>query len=401
VLAHSKTVSSHRLLASAVLVSTLACSGNGVTQRPGTASEPTIADQGRPHSRQWSEPGAHGAEAEVYQTWVRYLQSKAPYYSMGAWKPSPLWSASEQQRWPVYDLAGFYLPDSAAPEVLEVQRTVGGEYRIVNIFRSPNDNNMMRSRSITVTVFAQRAGKGWVLGNALPRLTRSWRREKVGQINYIMEPGYSFDSGRAQRAATFVDSLAAAFGVPRLEQLDYYLTSSVDQVYRILGLQVDTVWGPGGGVAQPRDRQLFSGTPAVGEDYRHELTHIVLLPLWTPRTSVLAPEGVATWLGGTAGMDLRTASRGLATFLTDHPEVTLDSMMARRFPAAQFYPAAGVFTLMVFERGGTDAVKGLFTAGADAPSLRAAMERLFNLPWASIADEWRRRVLAFGSGPPN
>jgi hypothetical protein len=88
-----------------------------------------------------------------------------------------------------------------------------------------------------------------------------------------MEPGYLFDRGRAERAVAFTDSVAAAFGVPHLDHLTYYLTSSEAEVYRIMGLQTDIKWAPLGGVAQPTNHQLFSGLPSIGGDYRHELAH--------------------------------------------------------------------------------------------------------------------------------
>jgi hypothetical protein len=312
--------------------------------------------------------------------------------------PSPYWLASEQQLWRVYDLAASYLPDSAVPEVLSIRPEPGfdGEYRVVTRFHSDNDNNAMRSRTVTVTVFAVRSGNEWVLANALPRLTRTWRRETAGAITYVMEPDYPFDRARAERAAAFVDSLASALDVPRLEHLTYYLTSSEDDVARILGLETPNKWGPVGGLAQPTNHQLFSGIPALGEDYRHELTHMVILPLMGS-TTYFVSEGVPTWLGGTTGMDFPTAARGLATFLRQHPNVALDSLLSGHYPVAQFYRAGGVFVKLVYDQGGTNAVKALFDCGPSLPDFRTAVEHLLGRPWTSIAADWRRLALSFAS----
>jgi len=46
----------------------------------------------------------------------------------------------------------------------------------------------MHSRTATVTVFAVPAANGWLLANALPRLTRAWRRDTVGPITYVFAP---------------------------------------------------------------------------------------------------------------------------------------------------------------------------------------------------------------------
>lgn len=362
--------------------------------RAAPAPEPTsVANVA---SRAWEDSSAVGPEAEIYRTWLRYLASKGGHYSRGAFVPSSYWLPSEQQLWRVYDLAAYYLPDSAVPEVLSIRPELGfdGEYRVVTRFQSDNDNNAMRSRTVTVTVFALRSGNGLVLANALPRLTRAWRRETTGTITYVMEPDYPFDRARAERAAAFVDSLASALDVPRLEHLMYYLASSEDDVARILGLETPNKWGPVGGLAQPTNHQLFSGIPALGENYRHELTHMVILPLMGS-TTYFVSEGVPTWLGGTTGMDFATAARGLATFLRQHPNVALDSILSGHYPVAQFYPAGAVFVKLVYDQGGTNAVKALFDCGPSLQDFRTAVEHLLGRPWASVAADWHQLVLSF------
>lgn len=356
---------------------------------------PSAGDQGL---RLWSNPGATGPEAEIYRTWLEYLQSKHGNYYLGASQPSPLWLTSERERWLRYDLAGGYLPDSATPHVVEIQREpgVGHEYRVVTRFESQNENNAMRSRVITMTAFAVRTNEGWRFGNALLRLTRSWRRVSVGPITYVLEPGYEFDRARADRAVTFVDSLATAFAVPQIEPLTYFLTTSVDEVYRVMGLETDKRWGPVGGAAQPVNHLLFSGIPGNGESYRHELAHIVLMPLMAS-TFYFISEGVPTWLGGTTGMDFPTAARLFAGFLQTHPGVTLDSIMIGSYSATELYPAAGVFIAMAFDHGGVDAIKALYDTGYQMEEFRKASESVFGCTWVDIAAEWRARALSFSA----
>jgi hypothetical protein len=298
----------------------------------------------------------------------------------------------------VYDLASLYLPDGATPEVLSIRRGPGplGEYRVVTAFRTPTDQNAMRAKVVRMTVFARRVGDRWLFGNALPRLTSGWRRERVGPITYVVQPGQPFDRDRATRAATFIDSLATALAVPRLDQVTYVLTSSEDELYRVLGLETDRKWGPVGGLAQPVNRLVLSGIPAQGENYRHELAHLVIMPLLLGHpTPYVVSEGVPTWLGGTTGMDFPTAARGLARFLAEHPGVTLDTLLTRPFPVAQFYPAGAVLVDLAYRDGGTEGVKALFDAGPTPAELRVALARRFRRPWPVIAGAWRAHALSF------
>jgi hypothetical protein len=45
----------------------------------------------------------------------------------------------------------------------------------------------------------------------------------------------------------------------------------------ILGAVVPERFGAAGGFAKPVNAQVFSGIPALGEEYRYELAHVVLL----------------------------------------------------------------------------------------------------------------------------
>ncbi len=351
-------------------------------------------------ARPWTDSSAQTPQRQIYRTWMRYLDSSGRRYYGAAFRPSPYWVESEQHQWRVYAFALAYLPDSAVPEVLTIEPVPdgSGEYRLVTRFTSTNENNAMRSRTATLTVFAVPSTDGWRIANALPRLTRSWRRDTIGAITYVMAPSYSFDRARGDQAAAFIDSLAAALRVPRVDHLTYYLASSVDEVSRIMGLETPNKWGPVGGLAQPTNYQLFSGIPSLGEYYRHELTHVVILPLMGT-TTYFVSEGVPTWLGGTTGMDFRAAARGLAVYLQEHPAVDLDSILTGRYPVQQFYPAGAVFVKLVYDHGGTEALKALFDCGPTVQDLRMGVERLLDRPWPSIAAEWRQLVLSFASAP--
>ena len=261
----------------------------------------------------------------AYRTWESYLVSKSGKWSRAAGAPSVYWSAAEQRRWPTYDLAGFYLRDDAVPEILAIDlvNTPGDSvFRITTAFRLNAAPPATWWTDMTVTVFVVREEGTWRLSNALLRNTHSWHRVTVGPITYVYAPEYPYNRLRAHRAVAFTDSLAAAFGVPRLAPLTYYLLRDVDEVYRVMGLESRVKFGATGGAAQPVNRQLFSGIPALGEAYRHELAHLILAPLLSADTWYFVSEGVPTWIGGTAGVDFPTAARALAATLAARPHAS-------------------------------------------------------------------------------
>lgn len=334
--------------------------------------------------------------ARAYHTWEAYLGTRRGRIASAAGTPSPFWSAAEQRRWPMYNLAEFYLLDEAVPEILAID-PVGDTFRITTAWRVTAAPPATWFTNVTLTVYAVREGNAWKLANALGPNTRTWRRTTVGPITYVYAPDYPFDRARAARAVAFTDSLARVFGVPPLVPITYYLLPDIDAVYGVLGLVSPVKFGAGGGLAQPVNRQLFSGTPTVGEAYRHELAHLIIAPLITPNSSYLASEGVPTWVGGTSGADFPTAAQALAATLVARPTLSLDSVVTRRYPNPITYASGAVLAAMLFEQGGTPAVKAWLQAGPASEDARQTLARLLQRPWHEVVRDWRVRTLRYGT----
>jgi len=148
-------------------------------------------------------------------------------------------------------------------------------------------------------------------------------------------------------------------------------------------------FGSNGGFSKPVNEQLFSGNPALGENYRHELVHVVALPLASHGTTLLASEGLATWLGGTEGVDYRGSVRTLARYLAAHPAVTLDSAMySPSTPRGVRYATGAVLCSMLADAGGVPAVERFVEdQSSDA---RPLLSQLLGRPWSVVSADWRR-----------
>lgn len=347
----------------------------------------------------WLDPTSTRPEAQVYRAWRDYFDAKGRDLRKGAGTPSSLWVADEQAKWPMYDLAGFYVPEGAVPEVASIRPLPGSEasdYEIaVNFFSAPSGGSRAkRAIALTATWRVKRQAGRWLVANVLPERTRLWHTETVGQITYYVEPGLAFDRTRALQAVGFVDSLADAFGVPHLGRLDYYVTATVDAALKAIGVEYPSHFGPGGGFAKPVNQQLFAAVPAWGENYRHELTHLVLRPLLKgPTMTVLASEGIATWYGGSSGAGLPATIGHLRDYLAKHPGITLDSVMASRgIPQLEIYASGAVLCDMLFRRGGVTDLKAFLAAGPGTEQLRAALIQMLGQPWEGIVADWRKAI---------
>lgn len=344
-----------------------------------------------------ASPPSRASELVVRHTWELYLASKRGQFARYAGEPSPLWDPTEQQQWPMYDLAGFYLADGAVPEVVSVtpvDTRADTAYQIVTWFwpKGATARDTSAKPALTMTVFARRDNDRWVLANALSYKTATWKRETRGRITFRVAPRLQFNAARASRSAAFVDSLAAALSVAPPPRLDYYVTESVDQALEILGVVLPARYGAAGGFAKPVNFQVFSGIPALGEEYRHEIAHVVLLPVIRGGgTSLLASEGVPTWFGGTAGRGYADAVRHMDSLLAARPQITLDKIVDDMSVTSEIRNAAGaVFAEMVHDAGGVDAVREYVrTPGRE---IRAVLVRLLKRPWPEVVAAWRERV---------
>jgi hypothetical protein len=279
-------------------------------------------------------------------------------------------------------------------EITPVAPGVDDRYVVRTLFASDTDASVGLRPSAVTRVFAVRSGQSWVFTNVIDDATAGWRRERVGPITYVIEPGYPFDRRRAQDAVAFVDSLATAFELPAADAFIYYVASGREPIHRIMGIDW-SVGGPGVGYASRANRMVFSGDPRAGENYRHELAHYMLQPLHARGTHPLIGEGVATWLGGAMGKDFRTLAGEYAAYLLENPDISLDTVIDSDSPDHGSRPGGAILVLLVFESGGLPAVRELLGTGRSSSDLRAAVTRLTGMEWQVFARTWRERAVRF------
>jgi hypothetical protein len=341
----------------------------------------------------WGVPWQRHVPA-IYRRWAEFLTSSTPRYTMPGGAPSPFWVEAEQRRWITFPLALSFVSPSAQPMVVEIRPAAPGTdsvFVVKTMFMAPGGAPVAQPTAL-VRVYAVRLGESWVFSNALPRLTNAWRRQRVGPFEYVIPPGYRFDPARARSAAAFADSVASAFDVPKLARVEYFLTPSPDEMYRLIGLDWLPASSDGGAFSSGPNRLLVSGDPSAGEAYRHEIAHVVLAPLASRGVHPLLWEGVATWLGGTLGMSAAQTRREYATYLRAHPEVTLDSILTQSHDRG-LRPAGAALVQILYERGGVRAVKAALTAGYSDVAFKSAVQRELGRSWSNLQMDWRQRAL--------
>jgi hypothetical protein len=239
---------------------------------------------------------------------------------------------------------------------------------------------------------------GFRLAGALPRLTRDWEQRTKGRVTFRYAPGQHPNSARISHASSFVDSVAILFQVRPPNHLDMYVTGSMEEAQRAIGLDFFPVAsadrGRGG-------RALFggivlAGNPAMAEAYVHEVAHAILGPTFPIRNGFFS-EGVATWLGGSRLRQIQAA----------RPALTLAQVLKHDIPGATaeemtdaFYATGALAVDAVYRRASIAGLRALAQLNGDPNLLLAALPAQLGLSSSdqSALDHWWRAEAARMSG---
>lgn len=303
-----------------------------------------------------------------------------------------LWATSDLLDRRVGDLhRGFAYQGFPATIIGVISVAPGDSVYVAKLIHATADTTGREIRLLALqrlyAVRAPNAEHGWQLSNALPRLTRDWRRQRAGSITFHYAPGQHPSADRANRAVRFVDSIAALFAIPAPSRIDYYVTSSHDEYLRALGLDFFPLpSGPGtatGGRAITEAGIVLAGDPSQGEAYFHELVHVVLRGHLGG--GFILGEGVPTWLGGSKGRPAREMYRVLAAFQETRPDVTLEALVrgtAGWGPQENDARSAtgALFVETVHRRAGIRGVRALAATPMEPGLLLEAMASHLGLP---------------------
>jgi len=200
---------------------------------------------------------------------------------------------------------------------------------------------------------------GWQLSSPLPRLTHDWPHRDAGRLTFWYAPGQRQSREKAQGASRFVDSVARLFGVTPPTHLDAYLTGTMDEGERLLGLDFfPENSGPGTGFGGRGGGPgiLLFGNPRIGEAYLHELVHAVLGPGLPSRNSIFG-EGVAVWLGGSEERSPTAMYAFLREYQRKYPKLSLDEVFDGEPPGGHdgvvaLYATRGLIVDSIYRRSG-------------------------------------------------
>ena len=217
----------------------------------------------------------------------------------------------------------------------------------------------------TMNVYAKKENGEFRLYNSLPIHIRDWKLQKAGNIQYYFPASHVFNPTLADSMNIFIDALKAKFEIDTTYTIAFYFADDWDVIQQAKGLDY---YAGMGNVPKVQGRQnggnkmVFSG--AGNEWYPHELVHIYLYPEF-PKAGFFH-EGIASLLGGHSGKPLEWHYKRMDAYLTDHPEINLDSLMNFYYMDNITNPKhvfSGLLCQLALKSGGMDKLKQLLTYG--------------------------------------
>ncbi len=248
-------------------------------------------------------------------------------------------------------------------------------------------------------VRAPRSTYGWQLSSPLPRITRNWARRNAGRITFWYAPGERQSPTKARQAARFVDSVAKIFAVSPPKHLDAYLTGTMDEGERLLGIDFfPENSGPGTGFGGRGGGPgiLLLSNPSVGEAYLHELVHAVLGPTVPSRNSIFG-EGVAVWLGGSEEKSPREMYSSLREYQRRYPQVTITDLFAGNPPhghdgVVALYATRGLIIESIYRQSGIAGLRRFAEVGGSPSDIIKILPNYINGIGGDIDRWWRAQT---------
>jgi len=312
---------------------------------------------------------------------------------------NPYWSKEDKSRHPDFYSARAWIYSSKdilyafPPRILSIEKEGEYYYAIRTLYyREGLAGPYQGSNPWAVQrLYAGKENGEWRLFDPLPIITAKWPRTQVGRLVYIYNSEHSFDEKLAKEQAGFVDSIISAFELPKIEPVEFYITSHKDELARILGL--DYTLGPSTGRSISKNAQVFS---ALGSEwYPHEIVHVLFREYLS---CYLLNEGIATLLGGSVGIPFDSLVKDLAQYLKNNDTLTFRYMLENPYQAGStkyFYTSGAVICKAAYESGGAKAVKELLLSGRNPDGLESVLQQILGWDKEKVTELWKEKTLVY------
>lgn len=221
--------------------------------------------------------------------------------------------------------------------------------------------------------------------------TSSWMKTKIRNITFQYPNYYSLDTSRANKLIRQVKNLEDNWNLSP-EIIDYYFARRRKEIQKIRGFDFNIYMGGNEvptGLADVKDNLIF--TSGLNENHFHEVVHIYLNKEY-PESPI--KEGIAVFLGGSLGHDLKWHLEKLDTFIANNPEIEINNPQSFHYlddTTNPQYAIQGLLCHLAYKRGGINELKELM----EFNSLEQIYSDYFNIDKGKENEFLRKEIIKY------
>ncbi|MDR1983705.1 MAG: hypothetical protein LBQ28_02630 [Prevotellaceae bacterium] len=149
-------------------------------------------------------------------------------------------------------------------------------------------------------------------------------KHSVDGIDYYYPHNYKFDYKKAQQASDFLKNIRQKYNLQSEQNVVFIVANSLDECNELIGFHytvVSTTIENAGYAMFPRVNILLSSTIT----HYHELIHSIFSYSFKDISSLLS-EGIATYYGGNAGIQLPELKKNFRQYIAENVEIDLSNL---------------------------------------------------------------------------
>jgi hypothetical protein len=194
----------------------------------------------------------------------------------------------------------------------------------------------------------------------------SFKTYSTTHIDYYYPSDFSFDTNDAKKAEKLFAKLLLDFNINKEKKITYIVANDIDSDNRLIGFDYSLQGGTfkGAGYFKEKFNMLFSCQVA----HLHELVHVVVESKY-PNVPRLFDEGMATYLGGSAGYDYAFHLNQLRELVRNQKDVNFSNFdewhKVLENGTNHFYTIGAIFIDYAYKLGGQEKVESLLKSKDD------------------------------------
>jgi len=208
----------------------------------------------------------------------------------------------------------------------------------------------------------------------------AWKQKQVRNVKFFYQPQHKFNMQKADSLIHQIIALEKLWGLQPID-IRYYMADSWDELQRIRGFDFALTMGNPNkpqGISDDIDDLVFCA--GLGENYFHEVVHVYLNRRY-PKSPLR--EGLAVFLGGSAGRELNWQLKRVNDYLEQHPQTDLNDFEDFWYSDLYTNPESvikGMICHIVYAKDGMEGLKRLMSY--------TSLKEIFKVELQVENDQW-------------